>query len=60
MDTLDVRGIPDQHLRWLQRIVDGLRSQNKTRENRREEIVFATHKSHLIGGYSRAAAYEDE
>lgn len=60
MDTLDVRGIPERQLRWLQRIVDGLRSQSKPRERRREEIVFATHKSHLINGYSRAAAYEDE
>lgn len=61
MDTLDVRDLPDAQVQWLKRIVEGLKAQAKTHANRRDEkITFATHKSHLIGGYSRAAAYEDQ
>jgi hypothetical protein len=61
VDTLDVRDLPDAQVQWLQRIVDGLKAQAKTRARRHDEkITFATHKSHLIGGYSRAAAYEDQ
>ena len=59
MDTLDVRGLPDEYTIWLQKLVDSLREQTQHRQARKnKEIVFATHKSHLIGGYDRAAAYE--
>ncbi len=59
MDTLDVRGLPDEYTIWLQKMVDSLREQTQHRKARKDkEIVFATHKSHLIGGYDRAAAYE--
>lgn len=60
MEALDVRDLPEEQVQWLKRIVDGLKAQRKTRTIRRDEIDFATHKSHLIDGYSRAAAYEDE
>ena len=59
MDTLDVRGLPDKYTIWLQKMVDSLREQTQHRKAWKDkEIVFATHKSHLIGGYDRAAAYE--
>lgn len=59
MDTLDVRGLPDEYIIWLQKVVDSLREQTKRRKACEDkEIVFATHKSHLIDGYDRAAAYE--
>ena len=59
MDTLDVRGLPDEYTIWLQKMVDSLREQAQHRKARKDkEIVFATHKSHLIDGYDRAAAYE--
>ena len=59
MDTLDVRGLPDEYIIWLQKVVDSLREQTQHRKARKDkEIVFATHKSHLIGGYNQAAAYE--
>ena len=59
MDTLDVRGLPDEYTIWLQKMVDSLREQTQHRKVRKDkESVFATHKSHLIGGYDRVAAYE--
>lgn len=59
MDTLDVRGLPNEYIIWLQKVVDSLREQTQHRKARKDtEIVFATHKSHLIDGYDRAAAYE--
>ena len=59
MDTLDVRGLPDEYTTWLQQIIDSLREQaNRTKECKDKDIVFATHKSHLVDGYDRAAAYE--
>ncbi len=59
MDTLNVRGLPDEYIIWLQKVVDGLREQAQRRKaGKDKEIVFATHKSHLIGGYDRVAAYE--
>ena len=59
MDTLDVRGLPDEYIIWLQKVIDGLREQAQRRKaDKDKEIVFATHKSHLIDGYDRAAAYE--
>ena len=59
METLDVRGLPDEHVQWLKRMVDGLKVQTRRRSQQRRDIVFATHKSRLMGGYDRAAAYED-
>lgn len=57
MDTLDVRGLSDEYTLWLQKMVDSMREQTQHRQARKDkEIVFATHKSHLIGGYNRAAA----
>ena len=59
MDTLDVRGLPDEYTAWLQKVVDSLRDQTRQIKKRNDkDIVFATHKSHLIDGYDRAAAYE--
>ena len=60
MDTLDVRGLPDQHLRWLQRIVEHLKQQTPNRaKKQRADIVFATHDSDVVGGeFDRANAYE--
>ena len=59
MDTLDVRGLPDEYIIWLQKVVDSLREQTQRRKACKDkEIVFATHKSHLIDGYDRTAAYE--
>ena len=59
MDTLDVRGLPDEYIIWLQKVVDSLREQALHRKARKDkEIVFSTHKSHLIDGYDRSAAYE--
>ena len=52
MDTLDVRGLPDEYIIWLQKVVDNLREQAKRRKACEDkEIVFAMHKSHLIDGY---------
>jgi hypothetical protein len=59
MDTLDVRGVPDKYMPWLKRMVDDLKTQGKNQTERSENVVFATHKSHLVDGYSRAAAYEE-
>ena len=51
MDTLDVRGLPDEYIIWLQKVVDSLREQAQRRKAFKDkEIVFATHKSHLIDG----------
>ncbi len=59
MNTLDVRGLPDEYTIWLQKVVDSLREQAQRRKACKDkEIVFATHKSHLIDGYDRTAAYE--
>ena len=59
MDTLDVRGLPDEYIIWLQKVVDSLREQIQDgKACKDKEIVFATHKSHLVGGYDRVAAYE--
>ncbi len=59
MDTLDVRGLLDEYIIWLQKVVDSLLEQAQRRKAcKGKEIVFATHKSHLIDGYDRAAAYE--
>ena len=59
MDTLDVRGLPDEYIIWLQKVIDSLREQAQRRKACKDkEIVFATHKSHLIDGYDRVAAYE--
>lgn len=59
MDTLDVRGLPDEYTFWLQKVVDSLRKQVQHQKMCKDkEIVFATHKSHLIDGYDRVAAYE--
>ena len=59
MDTINVRGLPDEYIIWLQKVVDSLREQTQRRKACKDkEIVFATHKSHLIDGYDRAAAYE--
>jgi len=60
VDTLDVRDLPDEHIQWLKRLVEGLKAQGQTTRKKRKEIPFATHKSHLIDGYHRAAAYEDQ
>ena len=47
MDTLDVRGLPDEYTIWLQKTVDSLREQTQHRKaGTDKEIVFATHKSH--------------
>ena len=52
MDTLDVRGLPDEYIIWLQKVVDSLREQaHHPKTCKDKEIVFATHKSHLIDGY---------
>ena len=52
MDTLDVRGLSDEYIIWLQKVVDSLREQAQRRKACKDkEIVFATHKSHLIDGY---------
>ena len=59
MDTLDMRGLPDEYIIWLQKVVDSLREQAQRKKTCKDkEIVFGTHKSHLIDGYDRAAAYE--
>ena len=59
MDTLDVRGVPDKYIPWLQKMVEGFKAQPQAHSSEDKKIVFATHKSHLVGGYSRAAAYEE-
>ena len=59
VETLDVRGLPDEHVQWLKRMVDGLKAQARHRNQPHGDIIFATHKSRLIGGYDRTAAYED-
>lgn len=58
MDTLDIRGVPEKYIPWLKQIVKELKSQEKFNDKKNEKIVFATHKSHLVGGYSRTAAYK--
>lgn len=59
--TLDVQGIPDEKVRFLQQLAVLWKKQaDKRTSARKEEIVFATHKSDLIGEFNRAAAYEDE
>ena len=59
MNKLDVRGLPDEYTIWLQKVVDSLREQAQRRKACKDKkIVFATHKSHLIDGYDRTAAYE--
>ena len=60
MDTLDVRGIPDEQLRWLQKIVEHLKQQAPVRVKKQgANTRFAIHDSDVVGGeFDRANAYE--
>ncbi|MDE0553466.1 MAG: hypothetical protein OXI24_04575 [Candidatus Poribacteria bacterium] len=59
MDTLDVRGLHDEYIIWLQKVVKSLREQAQHQKTCKDkEIVFETQGSHLIDGYDRAVAYE--
>ena len=59
MDTLDVRGVPDKHIPWLRRLVEGVRKQAERPNKDSKNAVFATHDSDVIGGeFKRANAYE--
>ncbi len=72
MDTLtiDVRGLPDEKVRELEQMVELWMQREQPRDDQTEispvnhdvnkRIQFSTHKSHIIGKVTRAAAYEHE
>jgi hypothetical protein len=57
--TLDVRGIPDEKVHYLQQLVERWKEQAKQKKKSGRVIEFATHDSDVIGGeFKRANAYE--
>lgn len=60
MDTLDIRGLPREKVKYLEQLIQKWRQEEKDQQDgEEEEIVFPTHKSNVIGKLTRAAAYED-
>ena len=62
MDTLDVKGLPKEKVSYLQQLIEQWRkeaAQIETGENNRDEdIVFATHKSDVLGPITRREIYD--
>ena len=67
---LDVGDLPDDRIEYLENLVALWRKQDSQQQKGAgdvaqendldKDIVFATHKSHIIGGISRATAYGDD
>ncbi len=68
--TLDVEGLHEDRIQYLKDLVELWKEQDNQVQKAADDqalgndldqdIDFATHKSHIIGGISRATAYEDE
>jgi len=61
-DTLDVRGLPDEKVGYLQRLIERWRQETghapHAGQSTDEEIVFATHPSKVIGRLTRREIYD--
>ena len=61
-DTLDVRGLPDEKVGYLQQLIERWRQETDhaphTGQGTGEEIVFATHPSKVIGRLTRREIYD--
>jgi hypothetical protein len=61
-DTLDVRGLPDEKVGYLQRLIESWRQQTGRTQHPGQgtdgEIVFATHPSKVIGRLTRRDIYD--
>ena len=66
---LDIGDLPDDRVEYLKNLIALWKKQDYQHQEAAgdaaqgsdldKDIVFATHKSHVIGGISRATAYED-
>lgn len=61
-DTLDVRGLPDEKVGYLQRLIERWRQETghaqHLGQDTDEGIVFATHPSKVIGRLTRREIYD--
>ena len=64
-ETIDVRGLDDQDIALLQHLADTLRRRAKTEKEADRAVepeaalIFATHRSDVIGPLTREEIYED-
>ena len=70
METLDVQGLRKERVEHLKHLIELWKEQDRRLQEEAsspvrgndldKDVVFATHKSHIIGGIRRATAYEDD
>ncbi len=62
-EIIDVRGLDEKDVQLLQSLVERLRKTGKKKKTQGEEVehelVFATHRSNVIGKLTRREIYED-
>ena len=62
MEALDVRGVPEEKVSYLQRLIEQWRQEAAQAEDGKpgedEGIVFATHPSKVIGRLTRREIYD--
>ena len=62
MDTLDVRDIPDEKVRYLEQLIELWKGQSKAHQQEGDDVNpsdFIVRDSQIQGGLIRAMAYED-
>ena len=58
-ETIDLRDLPEEEVRFVQKLVDSLRERARTKkEGRREEIDFATRPLGVKGKLTRREIYD--
>jgi hypothetical protein len=62
-EIIDVRGLDEKDVRLLESLAERLREKGEKKkvqeENMEQELVFATHRSNVIGKLTRREIYED-
>ena len=61
METLDLTGLTENEVAYVQHIVEQFRHKKEYEDitDTADEVVFATHKSTVIGPLTRREIYED-
>ena len=67
MDTLDVRGLPEEKVQYLQELIERWKQQEQTtdaptpiKKRKVDPSEFIVRHSNIKGELTRAMAYEDE
>lgn len=62
METIDIRGLPEQEVELLQDFVKFLKvrvKRNRRKGEKTRKALFTAHQSDVIGGLKRKEIYED-